>query len=608
MTRSNFEVHDFHKKVDWLLKLPRGIESQMPRGFPSFETRKDFARELGVGPNQLSQWCPKPENYQKVEQSGEQPKKADQTNRPPVHFVRNVARVFGFAPPDSIDDDEVWRKWWATCWPSFTPTETDGKHQAPFSVFERHYLEALKAGELVCQPPIVPEVQQRQSITSERPLASLEMTEISRLIDTFRAEFAAEPRFGNTRQFILDLIEGIRDLPDPSRWSEEHFDHLLNVQLALDYTLRHADPGAGVDTIHFGSLVPLLRALAALLVGRQVSDAYSVIDYNKLARYVRQVREAIRNLPTTDIPPPVRYKVKVLDQYLEIAERSARINLKHVDDMAARIRQYQLGALHKIERLTAVLIGKRLDRAPNLAMFRDELQGGGFGPELVIIPAGQFQMGSAEGEGEDDEHPQHEVRIAKRFAVGVCPATRGEFAAFHEASTYTLEDDRWRNPRIRQDNDHPVINVSWYDSHAYVGWLKEKSGGKPYRLLSEAEWEYCCRAGTGSAYETGDSITPAQANFESRGTTSAFKFAPNAWRLRGMHGNVWEWCQDSWHDNYNGHPPTDGSAWNGGDESLRVLRGGSWRNNPQNIRSATRNKLYREGRMLEIGFRVARTL
>jgi formylglycine-generating enzyme required for sulfatase activity len=142
-----------------------------------------------------------------------------------------------------------------------------------------------------------------------------------------------------------------------------------------------------------------------------------------------------------------------------------------------------------------------------------------------------------------------------------------------------------------------------------VAWLRERSGGKAYRLLSEAEWEYCCRAGTTSAYSTGDEITPAQANFglNSKGTTPVSRFPPNAWGLRDMHGNVWEWCEDNWHPNYQG-APEDGSVWKGGDTSSRVLRGGSWFNNPHLLRSASRDRSLPDDRNSNVGFRVARTL
>jgi formylglycine-generating enzyme required for sulfatase activity len=158
-----------------------------------------------------------------------------------------------------------------------------------------------------------------------------------------------------------------------------------------------------------------------------------------------------------------------------------------------------------------------------------------------------------------------------------------------------------------------VINVSWEDAQAYVGWLSQRTG-KTYRLLSEAEWEYACRAGTTTRYAFGDSITKQQAQFSERGlgdakrTVEVGTFAPNAWGLYDMHGNVWEWCADNWHPDYK-TAPQDGSIWAGGDQSLRILRGGSWdRNNPVMLRSAGRSGGRPSDRDLNVGFRVARTL
>jgi formylglycine-generating enzyme required for sulfatase activity len=246
-------------------------------------------------------------------------------------------------------------------------------------------------------------------------------------------------------------------------------------------------------------------------------------------------------------------------------------------------------------------------------------------PEMIVVPVGEFMMGSPDAEGDDDEHPQHKVTIKNAFAVGIAPVTRGEFAAFISATDHKIEtgayvwtdqgwkndpSKSWRDPGFRQQDDHPVVCVNWHDAQAYVAWLRERSGGRAYRLLSEAEWEYCCRAGTASEYSTGESITAEQANFDenAKGTTSVFRFPPNPWGLRDMHGNVWEWCEDNWHENYKGNLPTDGSVWRGGDASLRVLRGGSWFDGPLDLRSAYRYWDRPGVRSIYVGFRVARTL
>ena len=155
----------------------------------------------------------------------------------------------------------------------------------------------------------------------------------------------------------------------------------------------------------------------------------------------------------------------------------------------------------------------------------------------------------------------------------------------------------------------PVINVSWEDAQAYVSWLSETTGAR-YRLPSESEWEYAARAGTTTAYHTGSTISTDQANYESsRGwTTPVGTFAPNAFGLYDVHGNVWEWVEDCWHDDYRG-APSDGTAWTrGGNCSRRVLRGGSWILNLRNVRSANRIWYTTRDRSYSAGFRVSRTL
>lgn len=137
------------------------------------------------------------------------------------------------------------------------------------------------------------------------------------------------------------------------------------------------------------------------------------------------------------------------------------------------------------------------------------------GPEMIIVPAGTFLMGAPKSESDSDhERPRHHVTIAHPFAVGVGPVTRAEFAAFVKAtkSQMGMRRPSWLYPGFEQDEDHPVVCVSWHDAKAYVAWLKDQSR-KDYRLLSEAEWEYCCRAGTTTAYNMGDTITREQANF-----------------------------------------------------------------------------------------------
>ncbi len=220
------------------------------------------------------------------------------------------------------------------------------------------------------------------------------------------------------------------------------------------------------------------------------------------------------------------------------------------------------------------------------------------GPEMVVVPPGVFTMGSSDN---DSEKPPHKVTIKAPLAVSRFAITFEEWdAAVTAGGVKHNPETRWGRGR------QPVINVSWEDARTYRAWLS-KASGKPYRLLSEAEWEYCCRAGTTTPYAYGNSITKQQAQFSESSTVEVGKFPPNAWGLHDMHGNVWEWCEDNWHPDYQG-APNDGSVWPGGDTPLRVLRGGSWFLLPQILRSAFRDRYHPGSRNLNIGFRVARTL
>jgi formylglycine-generating enzyme required for sulfatase activity len=225
-------------------------------------------------------------------------------------------------------------------------------------------------------------------------------------------------------------------------------------------------------------------------------------------------------------------------------------------------------------------------------------------PEMVTLAAGSFRMGSPEGVGDYDEKPQHEVTIGYRFQIGRYPVTFDEYDRFAEATGRTKPGDRgWGRKR------RPVIYVSWHDAKAYVAWLSEETG-RDYRLPSEAEWEYACRAGTETAYSCGEDICDKDANFHQKvgKTTEVGSYPPNPWQLYDMHGNVWEWVEDVWHENYK-DAPADGSAWTfDGDQNGRVLRGGSWDDHPRIVRSASRFRLGSGIRINFLGFRLARTL
>jgi formylglycine-generating enzyme required for sulfatase activity len=252
-------------------------------------------------------------------------------------------------------------------------------------------------------------------------------------------------------------------------------------------------------------------------------------------------------------------------------------------------------------------------------------------PEMVVVPAGTFTMGSPRSElmRNDKDESQVQVTISKAFAVGRSAVTRGEYSVFvaetnrqsaDKCLDYTIspthdvpyEKRNWRSPGFSQTDRHPVICVGWHDASAYVSWLSIKTG-KQYRMLSEAEREYVTRAGTSTAYWWGDRISISQANYngwpyrggkggKARNTTTPVDMFPsNPWGLRDVHGNVEEWIEDC------------RSTGDGAEPTLslfcpRVLRGGSWANPPDRLRAASRFTTLGEGPMTDVGFRVARSL
>ena len=229
-------------------------------------------------------------------------------------------------------------------------------------------------------------------------------------------------------------------------------------------------------------------------------------------------------------------------------------------------------------------------------------------PEMVVVPAGRFQMGSTSGDF--DELPVHRVTIERPFAVGVYEVTFAEWDACVSAGGCGGSRPSGRG---WGRGKRPVLNVSWNDAKAYVRWLSGETG-EAYRLLSESEWEYVARAGTTTEYWWGNDIGRSRAScngcgsrWDHKQTAPVGSFSPNPFGLYDVHGNVWEWVEDCWNGIYAG-APRDGSAWESGNCGRRVLRGGSWYNNPRYLRSAIRNWYTTGNRNNNAGFRVARTL
>lgn len=219
--------------------------------------------------------------------------------------------------------------------------------------------------------------------------------------------------------------------------------------------------------------------------------------------------------------------------------------------------------------------------------------------EMVAIPAGDFWMGSRDGEGTDNEYPQHCVNVPQ-FYMGKYPITNVQWKAVMQTQpTNEFGEKFW-------GDHHPVVHISWHDAQAFCQKLTQLTKCS-YSLPSEAEWEYACRAGSQTSYSFGDDESQlkkyAWYRSESFGTHPVGEQKPNAFGLYDMHGNVSEWCEDHWHSNYK-DAPTNGSAWIDNKNQSRILRGGSWDEFPVNCRSASRDGLPSDFTYGWVGFRV----
>jgi len=269
----------------------------------------------------------------------------------------------------------------------------------------------------------------------------------------------------------------------------------------------------------------------------------------------------------------------------------------------------------EFETVTVDEWGEVLAREPRQGLQFVEPLAAGVPPlEMVAILSGEFNMGSPESEHKryDDEGPQHQVHVAP-FFISKYPITQAQWRVVTQWPQQELELSP--DPSHFKGDNRPVEQVNWYEAVEFCRRLSEVTG-RTYRLPTEAEWEYACRADTTTPFAFGATITTELANYDgsvyrqekkgkSRGeTTDVGSFPPNGFGLCDMHGNVWEWCQDHWHEKYEG-APTDGSAWlTNNDNTRRVIRGGSWISTPRDCRSASRVRDYPDVRNGLDGFRV----
>ncbi|MBR8839317.1 MAG: SUMF1/EgtB/PvdO family nonheme iron enzyme [Stigonema ocellatum SAG 48.90 = DSM 106950] len=337
-----------------------------------------------------------------------------------------------------------------------------------------------------------------------------------------------------------------------------------------------------------------------------------------------------------NIRPFAQLKAQVLRRlggvYADLAEKLDPANKTPADNNGTKFFEFDV--------LTVNAQGQEIKREKGQASYYTEQLGDSITLEMVAIPGGKFMMGSPEGEGYDSEKPQHEVTV-QPFFMGKYPVTQAQWRVI--AALPRVNRDLDPDPSRFKGDNRPVESVSWYDAVEFCARLSRKTG-REYRLPSEAEWEYACRAGTTTPFHFGETITDKLANYhanvtfadEPKGeyreqTTPVGNFPPNAFGLYDMHGNILEWCADAWHENYQG-APVDGSEWSDNDNQkeegigtrisnlwnrirgnpeiaknendYRLLRGGSWDHNPENCRSAFRNRNAPDDVVAYIGFRV----
>ena len=314
---------------------------------------------------------------------------------------------------------------------------------------------------------------------------------------------------------------------------------------------------------------------------------------------LRAVEDRLRSLTDSrlNIPDRLRTKAKAVLVDIQIELYHNPLSLAVLNEARAELEALDQSLFDALIIQCQTLLGVYAEKLPLGAIFRDFCKG----PEMVVIPAGCFWMGSREDEPKrsDMEGPRHEVTL-KRFAMGRYAVTFDDwlFAVTEGGCNgYEPEDLDWGR------RDRPVINVSWDDAKAYIRWLCEKTN-KVYRLPSEAEWEYAARATTDGPFSFEGKITTNKANYDgnysyegsSKGeyhqqTLPVRSFEPNMFGLYQIHGNVWEWCEDNWHYSYADKPDAlkvNGGAWTAEDSNVHVLRGGSWDLPPSWLRSANR--------------------
>lgn len=305
----------------------------------------------------------------------------------------------------------------------------------------------------------------------------------------------------------------------------------------------------------------------------------------------------------------VLQKRKIIEQEQQRAELERRKRFaQQKTERQQQTNPAMWGKVFEFETVTVNAKGEIVEKKHHQAYAKTEELGNGVTLEMVYVPGGTFMMGSSDSGGDKSETPLHQVTVPP-FYMSKYPITQAQCQAVLGV-----------NPSYTKGENRPVERVSWYDICVFCQELSRITG-EEYRLPSEAEWEYACRAGTTTPFYFGETITSDLANYQGnriyasepkgvyrKQTTDVGQFPPNAFGLYDMHGNIWEWCADYYHEDYT-YAPSDGSAWiTKGKYKVRLLRGGSWFYPANYNRSAYRFGCSPGYSDLLMGFRVARTI
>jgi len=335
--------------------------------------------------------------------------------------------------------------------------------------------------------------------------------------------------------------------------------------------------------------------------------------YYKLGQYEKAIADYNSCLALNPNLPDVAHNRDVAQGVWD-EKRRQEVEKKRQEEAEKRRRQKEF----EFDVITVNAQGKETKRERRRAEFFKQDLGNNISLEMVSIPGGTFMMGAAQNEANasSDEYPQHPVNIAA-FSMAKYPITQAQWEAVLALPKIKIDLEPDPSYSDFKGANRPVDSVTWHEAQEFCQRLSKETG-KTYRLPSEAEWEYACRAKTESPFHFGETITADLANYDAKyiyasaptgtyrqQTTDVGSFKkPNAFGLYDMHGNVWEWCADPWHENYTG-APDDGSVWeSGGNTQYRVIRGGSWYYDPRYCRGADRCRIEPVSRRRDCGFRV----